>query len=169
MPLGRANACARTPPPARRWGRVVLASLLLALVAAGARADSSADAVATGRRVAQAWGQENASGVTSAMRPGGTVRIDLLLLERAGTFQRSQAERLLRSVFRKISRVRLKDVTPRNARPSDTYRVSTYEYAYKPEGSDPVTSLLVITLKAGGEDRWYLDGVQERRKRRAGR
>ncbi len=169
MPLGRANACARssTPAPRRVW--TVLVLLLVALAATGAWADTRSSAGTVARRVAQAWGAENAAGVTGTMRPGGRVQLDLLLLDRSGAYQRGQAERLLRAYFRKLSRVRLKNVTPRNRQASDTYRVSTFEYAYKPEGRDPVTSLLVITLKAGGRDRWYLEGVQERRKRRARR
>lgn len=169
MPLGRANACARSSAHAPGRGWIVFVYLLLAAAASCAWADSRSDADAVARRVARAWGGENAAGITGTMRPGGRVRLDLLLLERSGAYQRSQAERLLRAYFRKLSRVRLKDVTPRKRQASDTYRVSTFEYAYKPEGRDPVTSLLVITLKASGSDRWYLEGVQERRKRRARR
>ena len=169
MPLGRAKPCARmSTHAARRWC-VALVILLVALPASGAGADARSSADAVARRVSQAWGSRNATGITGAMRPGGRVKLDLLLLDRGGSFQRSQAERLLRAYFRKLSRVRLKDVTPRNQQASDSYRVSTFEYAYKPEGRDPVTSLLVITLKSGGSDRWYLEGVQERRKRRARR
>ena len=36
-------------------------------------------------------------------------------------------------------------------------------------GATSLTSLLVITLKAGTQDRWYLEAVSERRKRPARR
>lgn len=165
MPLGSAIGCARHSTLAARRGRAILVLLLLALATTGAWADSRSASTSVQRRIAQAWGAENAAGITATMRPGGTVQLDLLLLDRGGSFQRSQAERTLRAYFRKIARIRLKDVTPRNQRASGQYRVSTYEYAYEPQGRDAVTALLVITLRSRGNDRWYIEAVKERRKR----
>ena len=169
MPLGRAPCCTRRSARARRAARLLLALLFVALPATGARADARSSSDGVLRRVSQAWAKENAAGVTGAMRPGGTVKLDLLLLDRGGAFQRSQAERTLRVYFGKVSRVRLKDVTPRNRQASARYRIATYEYAYKPQGRNPVVSLLTITLRSGGSDRWYVDEIRERQKRRSRR
>ena len=166
MPLGRADAHARKARPALAGRRLLLALSLALLAGTTGAADERSEAGSVQRRVAQAFGAKNAAGVTTFVRPGGTVKIELLLLDRGGTFRRGQAERTLRDYFRKVSRLRLKDVTPRRQPTSETYRVFTYEYAYKPQGRDAVTSLLTIALRSAGRDRWYLQTIQERHKRR---
>ena len=170
MPLGRASDPARnaTLDRRRRWvGTTVLLALLLLL--AGLRTAQADEAGDQHQRIRRAWIARNPAGITATMRPGGTLALDLLLLERAGIFQRGQAERTLKSYFRGVSRIRLKDVTPRRGGASRRHRIATYEYAYRPDGRDPVTSILSITLERGAEDRWYLTGIRERAKRSARR
>ncbi len=158
MPAGR--------PPLPGLARTLgLAAGLLFLSALPARAtEDGADRAF--HTVVTAWKTRCAGDVAQAMEDEGSLRIGLLSPRVTGTYRSAQAKRTLGDYFDRVSAVTLKDVTPRGQKDARGYRVRTFEYRYQPQGQDPQTALLAITLKADRGQRWHLVAVEERPARR---
>ena len=147
-------ARARTAPPSGPLP-VLLACVLLGSAWVGGAA-STRQAFADGkdaavrkvfREVTRAFEEEDARGVVSRMASKGRLRLVLKTAAIKGTYGVRQAQSVLKGYFRKVSAVRLKDVTPTRRKDEGFYRVRHYEYQYVAEGKGKVKALLRVTLK----------------------
>ncbi len=112
-----------------------------------------------------AWKSRSAVKVTGCMEPKGTVTFQLLaypLSGKARSMKPKQAQATLKAYFKKVSSVKLKDVSPKKS----PKNVRLYEFTYKPAGENARTTHLRVQLKQDKKRLWVLASVTESAKRK---
>ena len=152
------------PDPRTKAPIVLLTAILLLGGAWGSHPDAAAaeggDPASVFTCFEKGWRGESAAGVARCIEAAGSARFDLAtypLSGRAHTLKPAQARASLTTYFRKISGVRLTDVTPAKG-PTN---VRLYDYTYKPAGKNVRTTHLQVRLRRNEKRRWVLASVTE--------
>ena len=157
----------RPPLPPPRLRRLLPLCLAL-LMAWPADLSSAKGATAVGKeqavfaRFARAWQTRSPKAVVAGMDPRGSARFTLFgypLSGKSRSMKPAQARAASLSYFKRISAIRLRDVTARKT-PAN---VRLYEYTYKPAGENARTTHLQVQLKRDRKRRWVLASVTESR------
>ena len=146
-----------------RSGRLL--ALLLGALLAGGLLSPAAQAKAakpgpTFVRFSAAWEKRATVTLVGCMDPKGTVLIKLLSYPLSGkvrSMKPEQAKASLKTYFKKLSGVKLKNVTPKKS----PKKVRLYDYTYKPEGENARTTRLHVQLKQDKNNLWVLASVTE--------
>lgn len=154
----------RPRPPPRRPAVVCVAlsaalAISLALPPAAPAAAAEKEAGAFIRFVA-AWRAGSAKAVAAGMDGRGTARFTLFCYPLSGkprSMKPAQAKASLKSYFKRVSAIRLKDITARKT-PAN---VRLYEYTYKPAGENTRTTHLQVQFKRDRKRQWVLASVTE--------
>jgi hypothetical protein len=170
-------------PPGNRW-LLVLGGSLLALAAGPAPrgpalgGPAPPEALPVGRTpppdatfaaVAGAWTRRDDEGVVAHADPDPKGALVLSLLSDppiSGTYLKAQARQTLKAYFERIrGNPRLQDVTTAESKRAAP-GTRLYDYTYRPEGRDPVTTRLEVALKQVS-GAWILASIGERPRPRA--
>jgi len=162
------------PPTWAGRGRrgLAVALCLLVLPVWAARAEGRPEPLRTPgskqqyRQVVAAWEARKPDGVVALMQPRGALRLKLFARQVAGSYKSAQAAKTLKSYFAHVSAVDLKDVTDKDQRLPRGWAVRQYEYRYTQRGSDPVKTLLTITMRGDGRGTWTLSSIEETKRPR---
>ena len=161
------------PGPGRRLGvgrRLGIGALVGALLCGGlsplqAEAGGATRPEPAFTRFTAAWQKRSTDAVVACMDPKGTVLFKLLsypLAGKARSMKPEQAKASLKTYFKKLSGLKMKDVTPKKS----PEKVRLYDYTYKPEGKNPRTTRLHVQLKQDKNSLWVLASLTESAKPR---
>ena len=159
-PLTRRLACGR-----RVLAALALLLLALPVLAGPAEAEGAAKPEAKFAAFEKAWKARSAVNLTACMDPKGTVTFTLLsypLSGKAKSMKPEQAKATLKTYFKRVSSVGLKNVTPKKS----PKNIRLYEYTYKPTGENARTTHLRVQLKQDKNRLWVLASVTESAKPR---
>jgi len=112
-----------------------------------------------------AWKARSPATIVGCMEPKGSVLVQLMaypLSGKARSMKPEQAKATLKAYFKKVSSVKLKDVSPKKS----PENVRLYEYTYKPAGENARTTHLRVQLKQDKNRLWVLASLTESAKPR---
>ncbi len=156
----------------RRFGRrtmalALAASLVVGLGITAAQAGTPKTPKPAPRFVSfeAAWKSRSPARIVGCMEPKGTMLVQLMaypLSGKARSMKPEQAKAALKAYFKKVSSVKLKDVSPKKS----PKNVRLYEYTYKPAGENARTTHLRVQLKQDKNRQWVLASLTESAKPR---
>jgi hypothetical protein len=150
----------RPRPPPRLWPALSVCLLLLPTFGAPAEAAAAASEAKAFEAFVSAWKARAADGVAASIETRGSARFHLFDYPLSGRTHRmkpAQAKASLEKYFKRLSGVRLKDVTA----PRTPASVRLYEYTYTPDRENKRTTHLQVQLKQDRGRRWVLASVTE--------
>ncbi len=139
---------------------VLVAALLVPLAGPAAEGAGTSDPAACFLRFKNAWTARSQTSVVDCMQPKGKVLFTLFaypLSGKARLMGPEQAKETLKTYFKKVTSVSLKDVTPKKS----PKNVRLYEYTYRATGKNARTTHLQVKLKQDPKRLWVLASVNE--------